>query len=171
MRPLHLAFAFTLAVIPVVRSQEPVPRVAEKGTALYPGALRLEYSVLEGELVVANSIHHGEIQDHDGYRDSEGTVMLRFTDGQVWTIENTLMLWSSADGQPGRFRDSLKVSIYDLKHIGVPRGESNSVLPVEVFNGTRSYRGPGTYLLFEEGERRVTVTVYTGAAVEAKPTR
>ncbi|WP_035613268.1 hypothetical protein [Haloferula sp. BvORR071] len=133
----------------------------------YNATLVMEYTLVEAGKVIARSVIHADPQDssEEGTRSSSGTALLRVPGSGTWTIVSSLDFGVK---HPGKAQDDyLNVEVNDLQKLQAPSGDSNTMQPVVIYGTERRYKGPGTYLLFEDNERKLSLTVTeTKAAVE-----
>lgn len=138
---------------------EPLPDKAAKPqeAGSYPAGIVFEFALLEGERTVATATLHA---DADYAKAAKGRVLLRHANGDRWRIDGSVSHFRDpAKGDAAPLEGTLRVEIGDLRLTHVPQGESNSIFTPTIYEIYRTYRGPGTYQLFEEGDRRMTVTV------------
>lgn len=150
--------AATLACfIPVLSPGAEPPSAKTEATALRPASIVFEFALFEGERTVASATLHADL---DYTKAAKGTVLLRHANGDRWTIDGSVSHWHDpAKGDAAPLEGSLRVEISDLRLAHVPQGESNSIFTPTIYDINRTYHGPGTYQLFEEGDRRMTVTI------------
>lgn len=150
--PVSLVF-FSLPA----RAQRGVPPgLGSPEAQVFSSALKLEITVTEGERVLATGTIQG---DFDALKEFDGTVRLSFPEAERWSVKAGIELaYEKGEHSSGR-PATIGVSVYDLMQLRPPAGPSNTILPVQVFSTRLAYRGSGSYLLFSDGERKVTMTV------------
>lgn len=156
MRSPILVAAFACFIPVLSPATEPSP--AKPGVEVVrPATIVFEFTLFEGERTVASATLHA---DPDSTKYAKGTVLLRHANGDRWTIDGSVSHWyDPAKGDAAPLEGVLRVEISDLRLAHVPQGESNSIFTPTIYDVNRTYRGPGTYQLFEEGDRRMTVTI------------
>ena len=138
----------------------------------YPAGIIFEFALLEGERKIASATLHADLNSHQS---AQGSVLLRHANGDRWRIDGNLSHWHDpAKGDAAPLEGSLSVEISDLRLAHVPQGTSTSIFSPTIYEIHRTYRGPGTYQLFEEGDWRMTVTVtdsvwLAGKKVDPRP--
>jgi hypothetical protein len=132
----------------------------------YPAGIIFEFTLLEGARTIASATLHADLNSHQS---AQGSVLLRHANGDRWRIDGNLSHWHDpAKGDAAPLEGSLQVEISDLRLAHVPQGTSNSIFTPTIYEIHRIYRGPGIYQLFEEGDRRMLVTVKDSIAVGEK---
>ena len=123
---------------------------------MFSSTLKLEITVTEGERVLATGTIQG---DFDALKEFDGTVRLSFPDTERWSVKAGIeLVYEKSEHSSGR-PAAIEVDVYDLMQLRPPTGPSNTILPAQIFSTRLAYRGSGSYLLFSDGERKVTMTV------------
>lgn len=108
----------------------------------------------EGRDAVTSSLH-ADLRQPSSRFEAEGSAPLRLVDGDLWRVRGFLGRYRETEG----YGDYFEVDVSDLRKVMLPQGESDELNAPTIFSVRRSYRGPGRYVLFEEGKRRFSVTI------------
>jgi len=156
IRLLALPIVLALSSLPVAaQEKEPAAAAAPAGPE-HSSSLQLEFTVTEGERIVAKGTIHG---DFSGSRGFDGITTLRHLDGSRWVVEADLELASEKSEHSSARPATIHVEVSDLLQLRSPSGQSNTILPMEIFSTYLAYHGSGTYQLFSQGDTKVNVTV------------
>lgn len=156
LRSLFLPLCILSSGLPALAQRENPPGIAATERQVFSSALKLEIVVMEGNAVLAKGTIQG---DFDQLKEFEGATRLRFAGGERWSVDASIQLaYEKAEHSSGR-PAMIAVDVCDLAQLRAPSGESNTVLPLQIFSTRLSYRGSGSYLLFSDGEMKVTMNV------------
>lgn len=155
-RFLLLLATFVFFSLPALAQRNAPPGTGSPEAQMFSPALKLEFTVTEGERVLATGTIQG---DFDNSLNFDGTTRLSFSGPGQWSVEAGIGLAYEKTEHSGGRPAAIKVDVYDLMQLQPPSGQSNTILPVRIFSTHLHYRGSGSYLLFSDGERKVTVAV------------
>jgi len=140
---------FSLLLLPAAPAADPEP-------ALNKGAVEFNFKLAEPERTLASSAVDC---DRSAYNSCSPTATLRQPDGTLWTVAANLDF-------PGEGREGqLQLTVDELRPFPVAAEGAPLTQPVRIFSVFRAYRGPGTYRLFRDGEKQMTVTIREDIAV------
>ena len=155
MKSSALFLTLFTVIIPLGGFSQEAPLPSEVAARPHAATVIFKFTLEEEGRDAVTSSLHADLRQPSSRFEAEGSAPLRFANGDLWRVRGFLGRYRDTEG----YGDYFEVDVSDLRKVMLPQGESDGLHAPTIFSVRRSYRGPGRYVLFEEGKRRFSVTI------------